>query len=390
MLAPTLSSGTVLKTRRPRLALLRDFHEENWPSMDLTAEMLQAALVDRHSERFQVAEFCPRFRRPFGRAVLSARLPILPRGERLLNRLWSYPRALRGQVHRYDFFHVCDHSYAHLVHRLPAERTGVFCHDLDAFACLLGRERRWRPSWFRALARYTLQGLQKAALVFCSNEEMRRRLIERGLVDPVRLICAPYGVSSEFRPQDFDAPADADRLSRECDSPYLLHVGSGISRKRIDLLLEIFARVRRGHPRLRLLQVGGEWTAGQRAQLRRLHLEDAVVQRRGLTRRQLANVYRRARLVLLPSASEGFGLPVIEALACGTLVVATDLPILREVGGPACVYCPAGDASVWSEQVTAILRGGAAPSRSTRLSWAQRYSWAAHAETIADAYQRLI
>ena len=62
-----------------------------------------------------------------------------------------------------------------------------------------------------------------------------------------------------------------------------------------------------------------------------------------LDRATLAAVYRRSALVLLPSEREGFGLPVLEALACGTPVVASDIDALREVGGDAVRYCPAED-----------------------------------------------
>ena len=62
-----------------------------------------------------------------------------------------------------------------------------------------------------------------------------------------------------------------------------------------------------------------------------------------LDRDELADLYRRAALVLLPSDREGFGLPVVEAMACGTPVVASDIPALREIGGDAAAYCAPGD-----------------------------------------------
>src|SRR5438093_366214 len=56
-----------------------------------------------------------------------------------------------------------------------------------------------------------------------------------------------------------------------------------------------------------------------------------------------------------PPVREGFGLPVIEALACGTPVVASDLPVLREAGGQVATYCPVGDSRAWSESVIKLL-----------------------------------
>ena len=92
----------------------------------------------------------------------------------------------------------------------------------------------------------------------------------------------------------------------------------------------------------------------------------------------------------MPSEAEGFGLPVIEALACGAAVVASDLPVLREVGGAAVTYRPVGDVPAWAEAVTRTLADpGAAPPREVRLAQAARYSWAEHARVIAAAYARL-
>jgi glycosyltransferase involved in cell wall biosynthesis len=168
-------------------------------------------------------------------------------------------------------------------------------------------------------------------------------------------------------------------------------VGSCIPRKRIDVLLEVFARVRRRRRDVLLVQVGGTWTAAQEEQIARLALGADVSQVKGLDRPAIAALYRRADLVLQPSEAEGFGLPVIEALACGSVVLASDLPVLREVGGPGAVYCPVGDVAAWAEAVCRLLEEpGTAPDRATRLAQGRRYSWAAQTRTVLTAYERLL
>jgi glycosyltransferase involved in cell wall biosynthesis len=122
----------------------------------------------------------------------------------------------------------------------------------------------------------------------------------------------------------------------------------------------------------------------------RLGIADGITQLMGVDRPTIARLYRQAALVVMPSEAEGFGLPIIEALACGSIVVASDLAVLREVGGGAAVYCSVGDLTAWSQSVCRLLADPAqAPPRSDRLAQAHRFSWAAHAETIVNAYLRL-
>lgn len=377
-----------------RLAVLCDFPEEGWPSMDLVAEMLLAGLgAPGRAGRVLAARVCPPFRRRAAAVPGLGRRPAARNADRLANRLWDYPRYARRHVAgAFDVCHVADHSYAQLVHALPADRTGVFCHDLDAFRSLLGPRPGPRPRWFRAAARHVLGGMRKAAVVFYSTGAVRAEIERHGLVDPARLVQAPYGTAAEFSsaaamPEPADELVGAGRAGR----PFLLHVGSCIPRKRIDVLLDVFAAVREGRPGLHLVQVGGEWTADQQEQARRLGVDGERVQVRGLTRGQVASLYRRAAVVLQPSEAEGFGLPVVEALACGARVVASDIPVLREVGGPAAVYRPVGDVGAWAAAVGALLDDPAAgPPGPARLGWAARYSWAEHARIVLNAYLGLV
>jgi glycosyltransferase involved in cell wall biosynthesis len=356
------------------LAVVRDYRAEGWPSMDLCADQLLA-----HLPPGLVAEdLAPPFRHVFGR------LPFLKRvgfnADRLVNRHVLLPRVVRRAAHRADFVHLVDHSYAHLVNAVPAGRAGVYCHDLDAFRSILEPEIEPRPWWFRRLARRTLDGLKRAALVFHSTAVVGRKLRDLGIVCPDRLVYAPYGVAPEFMPED----------RTHGERPYLLHVGSNIPRKRLDVLLDVFAAVRERLPELRLVQVGGPWPPPFAARIARLGIGPFVTQVRGLSREQLAELYRGAAAVLVTSDAEGFGLPVVEALACGAPVVASDLPTLREVGAKVVNYCTVADLPAWAETVYRVLTvPGIAPSRDSRLSHAARFTWAEHTRIVTEAYFRL-
>ncbi len=368
----------------PRLAVICDLVEEDWPSMDLVAEMLLDRLSSADAPVVEAVRVCPPFARRFTRLpVPRARKRAAFNADRLVNRLWDYPLLLRRQRERFDLHHVCDHAYANVVHVLPRGRTGVFCHDLDTFRSILQPALEPRPQWFRAMARQILQGLQKADIVFHTTGSVRAQIVQHGLVDERRLVQAPYGISEEFTPEEpGDEPLRLALPASFREAPYLLHVGSCIPRKRLDVALAVFESVRERHPALRFVQVGGEWSPDHRALISRLGLQDGVVQLPRQERRTIASLYRHAAVVMMPSEAEGFGLPVVEALACGSPVIASDIPVFREVGADAVVYARLADVPDWAAAIETISRwaagqpqprGSAPPRRAVLVEGARRH-----------------
>lgn len=379
---------------RPRLAVIADLREEQWPSMDLVADVLVSALETAGHRAVNPFHLCPPMVRRLTRVPGLGQRPLLDTTDRVINRYWDYPRWLRRQVDRFDLFHIVDHSYAHLASTLPPGRSIVTCHDIDAFAGVLPGVTP--PSGVsRVMGRRLLAGMRAAARVVCGSHATRDALLANRLVDESRVVIVPYALHPAFVPEA-DWPAEAE-AARWCGPSVvgaldLLHVGSTIPRKRIDVLLETFAAVRRRHPAARLLRVGGALTEAQSQQSARLGLSGAIVSLPFLDRRTLAAVYRRAVLVLQPSEREGFGLPVLESLACGTPVLASDTAPLREAGGDAATYCRTADLEAWAVAADALIgeRSGDpaawARRRQRALSHARRFTPEAHARAMTEVY----
>jgi glycosyltransferase involved in cell wall biosynthesis len=380
-----------------KVAIIADLLEESWPSMDLVADMLVEGLRAGYRGRIEPTLIRPPLRARMSRLPLAAALGPALTIDRVANRLWDYPRTTRGVSDQFDLFHIVDHSYAHLVHTLPAERTLVTCHDLDTFRSILEPEHEQRPALFRAMTRRILAGLCAAGHVACDSEATRDALVATAGIDPGRTSVVLNGPHPSCTPvPEPSADVEAARLlggpTRTTD---LLHVSSTIARKRIDVLLEIVAAVRRRRPDVRLVRVGGPFTADQRVLARELGLEDAIVVLPFLDRSTLAAVYRRCALVLLPSEREGFGLPVLEALACGTPIVASDIDALREVGGAAVEYCPPEDIEAWTSAVVRVLTErrddppGWRARRTAGIARAASFSWSHYTTDVVALYLRL-
>jgi glycosyltransferase involved in cell wall biosynthesis len=381
-------------TNRLRVAVCADFREEGWPSMDRVADQLLVSLARDHRTTIDAASVCPPFRRRATRVSSGRAAWNVDRG---LNRLIDYPRHVQTIESAYDVFHVVDHSYSQLVRRLPVGRTIVTCHDLDTFRSIFEPDAEPRPPLFRAMTRHILAGLEQAACVTCDTAAIRDALVARGCISAERVVVVPVGVGAEFQP---DAEEASDReAARLVNSPAsaveILHVGSNVARKRIDDVLHCVAEVRRQIRDVRLVRVGGPFTAAQADLARALGLTDWISMLPPLDDKTLAAVYRRAAVVILASEREGFGLPVIEAFACGAPVVASDLGVLREVGGTVAEFCRVGDRAAFAQAMAAIVRERlerperAAIRRTRAIARAQRFTWAHFAGRLATIYLEL-
>ncbi len=379
---------------RLRVAVIADYAEERWPSMDLVADMLMLHLAGEHAATVDATLIRPVMPSRLAR-LADERAGAPPVIDRVAARLFDYPRLIAA-LPPFEVYHLVDHSYAHLLHGLPAGRTLVTCHDLDAFRSVLQPEEERRSWIYRWMTRRILSGLRLAAHVACDSDATRRALVRLAGFPEERLSVVPNGADTGGDPEaDAAADVEAARMLGPRRGVELLHVGSTIERKRIDVLLDVFDGVRKMRPDVRLTRVGGPFTAAQRVRARDLGLLEAICVLPFVDRATLGAVYRRSALAVLPSDREGFGLPIVEALACGTPMVASDIPVLRETGGGAVTYCPVGAPAAWVETIGRLLHEretDAAAWRARRdagLARAADFSWSRYTEEVVARYRTL-
>lgn len=385
--------------KRPatRVAILCDMAEEGWPSMDQMADLL-ATRLPAIRPSLDVTRIHHAMVRAASRGPLAASRPAVF-ADRLLNRMVFYPSRVRREVaRRFDLYHVVDHSYAQLLLDLPDASTIVTCHDVDTFRSLVDAASDPRPLWFRLMTRRILRGLRRAARVVCSSAATRDDVMRFDLVDPSRLRLVPNGINPAYLSAP---PEDACRRAATLlgapsstavqESPQdVLHVGNDVPRKRLDLAIGIVAALRRRGRAVRLVRVGAPLrpeTAACASQLGPEGFLDLPF----LDRDVLSAVYRRCALLLFPSDREGYGLPVVEAFAAGTRVVARDIPALRESSGALAALVPSGGIGDWVAAVEHALREpDPDAARAARHRHAAALTWDAHVRGLLSVYDEVL
>jgi len=229
---------------------------------------------------------------------------------------------------------------------------------------------------------------RRARRILVPSESTRRDVARLLPVDPGRIRLVPYAASPIYRPRSDDAP-----LPHGVRPPYFLYVGTVEPRKNLARTLRAFARVARALPDHRFVIVGqaGWKYAEVLKEARRPDLADRVVLSGYVLESELPALYNRATALVYPSLYEGFGLPVVEAMACGTPVLTSDGSSLSEVaGGAALLVDPLREDALAGALVRlaqdAHLR---ADLRARGVARAAEFSWERTARETIEVYREV-
>ena len=307
-------------------------------------------------------------------------------------RFWRFPRTVRQQAA--DIFHIIDHSEGHLVYWL--KKTGkpvvVTCHDLINFFYPKNVQGSIHlPFISHGTWKYSVGGLRDASHVIAVSSNTAKDTTQVLNVEPERIAVVPDAVESLFRPlPKNEVESLRQKYSISSEAICLLNVGSNHPRKNISTILKVVEVLKQQGLSVHLWKVGSDFTAEQKAFIRIHSLEDCITYLGKPDKQTLVQIYNAADILLAPSLHEGFGMTLLEAMACGTAVITSNVSALPEVAGDAAVLVKPMDFQAMIEAVWRIQNDSAYRNWLINKGFkrAKSFTWEKTAEQIAEVYEK--
>lgn len=289
------------------------------------------------------------------------------------------------------FWHKCSRSYQHhenvhiLSQNLSFLKAGrkriITCLDLiPLFMPSSLLEKCWRT--------FLYSGIKKADHVISISQATKNDLVRIYRMDLHKITTVWLGVSPEYKP--YDKKASRDLLGLPQNEKIILQVGTAAPRKNFITVLKAFRQILRENSQVGLIKVGPVGK-GEKEFITREGLFSRVLVRESVAKEHLPYYYAAADVFVFPSLYEGFGLPALEAMACGCPVVAADNSSIPEVVGGAGMMIDPLNEVLWKETILSVLSDQGLSQKLTAegLKRAKLFTWQKTAEETVKVYQNI-
>jgi glycosyltransferase involved in cell wall biosynthesis len=370
--------------------LFRDMKAEGWRSMDRYADSLSRQLSQPKAgpppfEGLRTPQGLERRAEilNYKFSIFSAEPPIKSSRVNLFWRNQVYPRLAKD--HQGDINHVLDHSYAHLLKFLDPRKTVVTCHDLipleyEKDPVIIGK--------FRSL----VSNLDKATFIIADSVSTKEDLSEKLAVSKEKIKVIYLGVDPIFRPLSADDKAKVVNKYSLPDGKLIMSHSNTLAYKNIEGMLKAFREVLLADDLSYFIRVGTEpLTQTQRRLVWELGISDNFYEIINPSDEELVGLYNCADVFLSPSLKEGFGLTVLQSLACGTPVVVSKGTSLEEIAGKVGVYV---DPKSVEDITTAILsvfnrQPSTVKDKEALIRRASEFTWEKTARETLEVYESI-
>ncbi len=309
-------------------------------------------------------------------------------------RFWHHPQQV-CQIEG-DIYHIIDHTNAHVAYWLKKKSKPIIitCHDLVQFIYpeILKEQSRF-PAFSMASWQFSVQGMCYANCIVAVSLNTAKDIHESLDIELERIVIVPNGVEASFRllPSE-EVKTFRQKYQQSPEEICLLNIGSTHQRKNIITVLKVLKMLKDQGLSVRLWRSGGKFMADHIAFIKKYNLDQDILDFGTADKNILIQLYNAADVLVAPSLYEGFGLTILEAMACGLPVITSNVSSLPEVvGDPAMMFDPM-DTKSMAEAIYHLQNDPVYCQQliNKGLLRAKYFTWKRTVEQMALNYEKLI
>lgn len=299
--------------------------------------------------------------------------------------LFVYPFIVKQKVIESNIKHITRQDLSFLLELTNLEKTIVTCHDIIPIAYYNTQNPIWKLN---------AKGLRKAERIITVSEFSKKDICQYIKYPEEKIEIIPPAVDHKLYYQNRDRSILEKYAIRENEN-VILYVGAEEPRKNIQLLINSFSKLKTRVPRVKLLKVGMPNFIGVREkllkQIEALNLKNDIIFTGYVSEIDLAKIYNAVDLFVFPSLYEGFGMPPLEAMACGTPVITSDTSSLPEVVGDAAVIADPYDTEGLAEKMYTLLTDQTLCKSIIKKGFARSkvFNWDEAAKKTLEVYEQV-
>ncbi|BAY65895.1 group 1 glycosyl transferase [Calothrix brevissima NIES-22] len=314
--------------------------------------------------------------------------------EKYYQRYWRYPATVKQQVA--DIFHIIDHSDAHIVQWLRGNQQPVVvtCHDLINFIDPENIQDQAKLPFVSMTAwKYAIKGLKQSDRIICVSNHTAKDATQLLHTPTERLKVVHNGVEPDFYP----LPAEEIAAFRHQqgltpNTLCLLNVGSNHPRKNVTTILQVLEILNSQGMDVHFWKTGADFTDEQKTFIQKHNLTPCITYLGKPDKNTLRQIYNAADILLAPSIYEGFGITILEAMACKTAVISSNATSLPEVVGDAGILVEPLDVQAMVEAIQRIQQDSHYHQQLIQqgLVRVKNFTWEKAAAQVAEVYESLL
>ncbi|MEM7555689.1 MAG: glycosyltransferase family 1 protein [Cyanobacteria bacterium P01_A01_bin.84] len=309
-------------------------------------------------------------------------------------RYWYYPITLKQQ--QADIYHIIDHSDGHIAYWL--KNTGkpitVTCHDLINFIQPENIQDGSSLSFVStATWKFAVKAIRQANHIFTVSAHTAKDVQEILKVNAKLLTVASNAVDTSFcQLSQTEIQSFRHDYHISPETTCLLNVGSNQPRKNIFTILKVLVKLAEQGEEVHLFKTGADLTNEQKIFIQTHNLTKYITYLGKPDKATLVKIYNAADILISPSLYEGFGITVLEAMACGTPVITSNSTSLPEVAGDAAILVEPRNTEAIIQAVLRLQEESALREELIvkGLSRVKLFTWEQTAEKVADVYETLV